>query len=291
MSSHDAAAPGLVIAPPVVLPAGGGAAARQLVVIMPGMGMEGRYYRPIAEALAAAGFPVAIGELRGQGRSPQFASRQNQWGYHHVAAEDFPQTIAEAKKALSLADDYPTILLTHSMGGQVGVLFMARPEAQQLNVVGLLGVGAGNPWYKAFPWRDRLKYGLGIQMIWLASQVLGYWPGDKVKLGGTWGRHPRTYLNEWARMNRSGKRGALAGADMDYIEAMGKVVAPVVLTRFGNDRDCTLASAQALAEPVAGARVKELEGGLGHNKWAREPEIVVQRLIEFADALEGRAGR
>ncbi|MCP1388479.1 alpha/beta fold hydrolase [Corynebacterium sp. TA-R-1] len=275
----------LVIAPPETFPAADASAPRQLVVVMPGMGMEGRYYRPIAQALADAGFPTAIGELRGQGRSPQKATRANQWGYHHVASEDFPQTIIEAKRALALADDHSVILLTHSMGGQVGVLFMARPEARELNVVGLLGVGAGSPWYRAFPWRDRLKYGLGIQTIWAFTQLIGFWPGDKVKIGGTWGRHPRTYINEWARMNRAGKRGELAGADIDYVAAMGEIEAPVVLTRFTNDRDCTVASAEKLAEPVASARVEELDGGLGHNKWAREPEIVVKRMLEFAESL------
>ncbi|WP_269768563.1 alpha/beta fold hydrolase [Corynebacterium glaucum] len=258
---------------------------RPLVVIFPGMGMGARYYRPIAGALADAGFPTAIGELRGQGESPAVASRSNQWGYHHVAAEDYPATIRQAKQELTLDDDTPVILLTHSMGGQVGTLFMARPEAKECNVVGMLGVGAGNPWHKAFPLRDKLKYGLGIQFIWLVAQVLGYWPGDKISVGGSWGRHPRTYINEWARMNRTGKRGKLAGADMDYIKAMKRIDVPVVLTRFTNDRDCTVASAQSLADQVSGATVEELDGGLGHNRWAREPRAVVKRMLEFADEL------
>lgn len=256
-----------------------------LVVIFPGMGMEARYYRPIAEALTEAGFPTTVGELRGQGTSPHVASRSNQWGYHHVAAEDYPETIINAKREHGLDANHPVILLTHSMGGQVGTLFMARPEAAALNVIGMLGVGAGNPWHKAFPVRDKLKFGVGIQLIWLITQVLGYWPGDKIAVGGKWGRHPRTYINEWARMNRSGKRGPLAGADIDYNAAMQHINVPVVLTRFKNDRDCTLESAQALADQVSGATVEELEGGLGHNRWAREPEIVVARMQSFADAL------
>ena len=259
---------------------------RPLVVIFPGMGMEARYYRPIAEALTEAGFPTTVGELRGQGESPHVASRSNQWGYHHVAAEDYPATISNAKQELGLDQNHPVILLTHSMGGQVGTLFMARPEASALNVIGMLGVGAGNPWHKAFPLRDQFKFGIGIQLIWLVSQVLGYWPGDKISIGGTWGRHPRTYINEWARMNRSGKRGKLAGADIDYDAAMQRITAPVVLTRFKNDRDCTYASAQSLADQVAGATVEELDGGLGHNRWAREPEIIVGRVLEFAQELQ-----
>ena len=218
---------------------------RPLVVIFPGMGMEARYYRPIAEALTEAGFPTTVGELRGQGESPHVASRSNQWGYHHVAAEDYPATISNAKQEHGLDENHPVILLTHSMGGQVGTLFMARPEASALNVIGMLGVGAGNPWHKAFPLRDQFKFGIGIQLIWLVSQVLGY-----------------------------------------YDAAMQRITVPVVLTRFKNDRDCTYASAQFLADQVAGATVEELDGGLGHNRWAREPEIIVGRVLEFAQELQ-----
>ena len=86
-------------------------------------------------------------------------------------------------------------------------------------------------------------------------------------------------------MNRTGQRGHLAVADIDYDAAMRQVEVPVVLTRFTNDRDCTVESAQALADQVSGATVEELEGGLGHNKWAGEPEIVVKRMLDFADYL------
>lgn len=41
-----------------------------LVMVWPGFGMGGYYFRPLAAELAERGFPVAIGELRGQGRAP-----------------------------------------------------------------------------------------------------------------------------------------------------------------------------------------------------------------------------
>lgn len=258
---------------------------RPLVVIFPGMGMGARYFRPIAEALAQAGFSVAAGEIMGQGESPLVAKRGTQWGYHDQAAENFPATIRKAKEELGLHPAHPTVLLCHSMGGQIGALFMARPEAEELNVIGMFGVGAGIPWGKAFPMPFRAKWSFGIQTMALFSRIAGFWPGDKVKLGGYYGRHPRTFLVEWALMNRTGQRGKLTGQDINYVPAMLDTQTPVLLTRFTNDQDCPRRSAQALADELGNATVEELPGELGHNRWAREPEVVVKRMIEFADSL------
>ncbi|WP_392452113.1 alpha/beta fold hydrolase [Corynebacterium dentalis] len=123
---------------------------KPLIVIWPGFGMGARYYDPIALELAARGYPTATGELRGQGSSTAVASRKKTWGYHDLASQDYPTTVRAAKKELGLAEDHPTLLLCHSMGGQIASLFLARPEAEMLNVQGMIGVGAGTPYYKSF---------------------------------------------------------------------------------------------------------------------------------------------
>ena len=40
-----------------------------VIVVLPGLGIPGGYYRLFAEALVARGFHAAIGDLRGQGDS------------------------------------------------------------------------------------------------------------------------------------------------------------------------------------------------------------------------------
>lgn len=92
--------------------------------------MGARYFRPTAQELADRGYPVVIGELRGQGRSSAKASRTARWWYHDTASQDYPGTICAAKEELGLPLDHPTVLLAHSMGGQVASLFLARPEAK-----------------------------------------------------------------------------------------------------------------------------------------------------------------
>ena len=253
---------------------------KPLVVIWPGFGMGARYYRPIAEWLAERGFPAAVGELRGQGSSTAVASRNQSWSYHTLATEDYPLTIKAAKDNLGLPSDHPVIFLTHSMGGQIGTLFLANREANDLNVLGLMGVGTGSPYYKTFNPATKRRLFIGARFMAAVSRVLGYWPDGRLDIAG-YGRQSGKHVGEWARLSRTNLVDHIDGND--YTSALLNVTAPVLYTRFNNDEDCTIASAEALAEhiPTAHPKVEELQGDLGHNRWAREPEIVGRRFIRF----------
>jgi predicted alpha/beta hydrolase len=279
MSSVDVVMPGGSTSPVLLFPGGD----RPLVMLWPGLGMGARYYRPIAEALAASGFPVAVGELRGQGASTAVAGKDQQWGYHDLASQDYPRSIRGAKRALGLAEDHPTVLLTHSMGGQIGALFLARPEAGELNVRGMMGVGSGSPYFRTFPNPERNRLRVGGYVMQGVSRVLGYWPDGKLDVTN-YGRQSDVHLGEWARFGRSNALSGLRGADMDYMAAMADVGCPVLLTRFSNDTYCTVESCRALAELVP-AEVEEFPGTLGHNSWARQPDVVVDRFEAFVASV------
>ena len=64
---------------------------------------------------------------------------------------------------------------------------------------------------------------------------------------------------------------------------MACVDVPVLLTRFSNDTYCTVESCDALASLIP-AEVEEFDGTLGHNRWARDPQVVSERFRAFADA-------
>ncbi|MGI0542730.1 alpha/beta fold hydrolase [Corynebacterium aquatimens] len=255
-----------------------------LVMMWPGFGMGARYYRPLAHYLAERGFPVAIGELHGQGTSTAKATPSNKWGYHKLASQDYPEAIREAKRVLGLPVDHPTYLLTHSMGGQIGSLFLSRPEAKELNVQGMMGVGSGSPYHRGFIGKAHVRALLGGQMMGQIAKHKGYWPGGALDFAG-YGRQSGTHLYEWSLLNRMNTFANLAGQDQDYTEALKQVDVPVLLTRFANDPECTMASCEFLLGhmPKAPRKAEELAGWLGHNKWAREPEIVGDRFIEFVD--------
>lgn len=263
-------------------------AARPVVIVWPGFGVGASYFTPLLKELASRGFSAAGGELRGQGANTARASRESRWGYHQLATEDFPLTIRAVKEGLGLPVDHPVILLGHSMGGQVSSVFLARPEAKELAVVGFMGVGAGSPYFRSFTGAPRRRIRIGSAVMSGVSRTLGYWPG---KIGGRdvtgYGRQAGPHITEWARLAWRNSFEGLSGADMDYPEAMAQTDTPVLLTRFTNDEDCPLASCEWLAGkfPEDSARVEELAGELGHNRWARKPEIVAGRLEAFVDDI------
>ncbi|WP_080794348.1 alpha/beta fold hydrolase [Corynebacterium pacaense] len=262
---------------------------RPLVMIWPGFGMGAGYYRPMALSLVEHGFPVAIGELRGQGRSSARADRRNHWGYHDLASVDFPRQIRAVKAGLGVAADYPMVFLSHSMGGQISCLFAAREDAPALGLRGIFGVGAGTPHRPAFDARMGRRLGLGALLLGVVGGgVLGYWPG---KVFGRdlvgYGRQSGTHMREWRRFHLHNSLDDLSGSDIDYVERMRLVDLPVLLTRGEDDRDCPEASSRSLASflPRADVTCENLPGGLGHNRWARQPEVVTSRFLDFVEEL------
>lgn len=265
-----------------------GVGGKPLVIIWPGFGVGARYYDPIARELASRGFAVATGELHGQGSSTAVASKKATWGYHHTASQDYPQTVRAVKEELGLPEDYPTIFLCHSMGGQMASLFMARPEAQQLGVKGFLGVGTGTPYYQGFRRRQHWRLRFGPLLIRLVVKLKGYQPEGLLDLSG-YGRQARDHLLEWIRYSQTNRLHPLRDADIDYEAAMREVTAPILLTRMVDDDDCPMGSARNLATalPKADIRVEEIDARLGHNRWAREPQVVSDRFEEFVAEVMG----
>jgi len=266
------------------------AESRPLIVLWPGFGMGARYYEPIARELASRGWTIAIGELHGQGESTAVATRKANWGYHDMASEDFPRTIRAVKQKLGLAMDYPTVMLTHSMGGQMGALFLARPEAKELNVKGLMGVGTGTPYYKGVEGRTRVELRFGSLLMRAIAKVVGYQPSGILDVAG-YGRQARDHVVEWTHYAQTNQLKSINRADMDYIAAMKGTNTNILLTRFVNDGDCPLASEEnlALAFPQGVVQVEEYPrelGELGHNRWAREPNTVSDRFEPWVAELD-----
>ena len=260
--------------------------AKPLVVIWPGFGMGARYFDPMGRELATRGFLVASGELRGQGTSTAQATRAHTWGYHHLASQDYPVTIKSVKEDLGLAVDHPTVFLCHSLSGQIAPLFFTREEATKLNVQGFFGVGAGSPYYPGYSGSIRRKLRIGTVIIKAIVSAIGYQPAGTLDLTG-YGRQAKHIMLEWGRYSRTNQQRNLLGEDRDYEDAKHDLTVPVVLTRFDNDRDCTRGAAEYLAVgmPNADISIEEYPEQLGHNRWARQPEVIAHRFEKFVSQL------
>lgn len=260
---------------------------KAIIVLFPGFGMGARYYWPMAQELRDRGYAVLVSELHGQGGQTARATRRRQWGYHELASIDFPAAVATARDEFeSPGHRLPVYLMCHSMGGQIGALYLSRPEA---DVDGMITIGSGTPHYIRFAGREYIRLCWGGPVMWLVATILGFWPAGPLDLP-RYGRQSGRHVREWAMFARSGRLHP-STADQNYEREMRAVDTPVLMLTCDGDRDCTPDSAMDLASRLPeAARFEFIDRRLGHNRWAREPEDVIDRLESWiADRRAGAA--
>ncbi|WP_370624942.1 alpha/beta fold hydrolase [Corynebacterium sp. TAE3-ERU12] len=258
-------------------------APRGIVIIWPGFGMGGHYYWPMARELAERGYVAVISELRGQGDQSAVASHFSVWGYHEIASQDMPMTVAEARRVVG--EEVPVFFMCHSMGGQIATCYLGRDEA---DIDGAMYIGSGTPYVGHFTGADRRRLRIGAPVMRVVSAVLGFWPSGPLDLAG-YGRQSRRHLWQWSGMAMF-NRLRVRNADIDYYTAAGTITTPVLLTTCAGDDDCNSDSAKALTSwmPQA-ARFEFIDERLGHNRWAREPKVIADRFEQFVGELDAPA--
>ena len=135
-------------------PAGGSAWAT--LVVVPGRGEHTGRYTATAEALAAAGLAVWIGDLRGQGRSGGRRGHVTTW-------RDFLQDVqAIVVLASAGTPQQRPVLVGHSMGGLVALHYAVERAADLSGVIVSSPLcGLAQP---VAPWEE-----------WVACQLLSRW--------------------------------------------------------------------------------------------------------------------
>jgi predicted alpha/beta hydrolase len=167
-------------------------AADTVVVVFPAMGVPASYYGRFATSLVEQGLEVFVASL--EGSSYRELS-------DHVGA-----VLASLEERRA---GRRTVLLGHSLGGQVSALHLARSGA---HVDGLIFIAVGIPYWRVYGHR-----GLGVlgftQSINAVSLVLRHWPG-----WGFGGRQPRGVIRDWAYTGRHGHFPPRLGARFDAVD-------------------------------------------------------------------------
>jgi predicted alpha/beta hydrolase len=245
-----------------------------VAVLLPAMGAAGRFYRPLAESLGAAGFAVVVADLRGTGASTPAPSRASDYGYADLA--DDVGAVIDALKADYA--DRPVVLVGHSLGGQAGLLHLATaPDAP---VAGIALVAAAVPY-----WRAYRRQGPAIlaytQWIAAVTALLRVWPGWS--FGGP---QARGVMFDWARSARTGRFPASADT------ALAGLTLPVLAISIDHDIytphtavDHTVGKLRAAA--VRRERIARInaEGRPAHFAWVRAPEPVTTLITDWFAAL------
>ncbi|GIF48498.1 putative alpha/beta hydrolase [Asanoa ferruginea] len=244
-----------------------------VALILPAMGAAGRFYRPLAESLGAAGFAVVVADLRGTGDSTPPPSRASSYSYADLA--DDVGAVVDALKADYA--DRPVVLVGHSLGGQAGLLHLATaPDAP---VAGIALVAAAVPYWRAYP-RQGLAILVYTQWIAAVAALLRVWPGWSFG-----GRQARRVMFDWARSARTGR---FPGADT----ALAGLTIPVLAVSIDHDIYTPHAAVDHTVGKLRAATVRreriariEAEGRPAHFAWVRAPEPVTALIADWFAAL------
>ncbi|MEU7765897.1 alpha/beta fold hydrolase [Nocardia sp. NPDC049190] len=249
-------------------------APRPVLVIVPGLGVPAGYYELFATGLAARGFDVAIGELRGNGDSRPKPSSASSFGYHELVSVDFPAIFEVVRDRFPDSTPY---LLGHSMGGQLGVLYAARIRGR---LGGLILIASGTPYYRGYQGISGPGMLFGTAAISLTANLAGFWPGDRISMG--FGRQSKVLISDWARLARTG-RFVPVGADIDYEERIARLKLPVLSITIADDDLTPPSSAEHLLAKLPNAELTRWRQPekLGHNGWIRQCASTIDQIEKW----------
>lgn len=247
--------------------------ARGVVLIVPAMGVEQRFYAAFAQWLAECGYIAVTFDYVGMGLSRKGSLRDLDvdvigWGRHDCSA--MLDAAAEA------AGEQPVFWIGHSLGGQI-LPFVRGSE--RIRRAFTIATGSGY-------WRENTKSLRNrAWLLWyliapLVTPLAGYFPGQRL---GMVGDLPRGVIEQWRRwcLNPEYAVGAEGRAVRDAYSA---VRTPITSISFTDDEMMSARNTESLhgfyrAAPQTTKRIVPMQIGaerIGHFGFFRS---------QFADSL------
>lgn len=248
--------------------------ADSVAVVLPAMGVPARWYDGLAHALASSGRPTVVVEFPGQGDSPVAVTRDTAIGYQELLASEVAAGMAFVAERWPGA---PRVLVGHSLGGQLSLLYAASHPGE---VAAIALLAAGTIHWRAF---DGVA-GPGIlavtQVARMIAAVRGLFPGDRLGFGG---RQPRRLISDWGRVGLTG-RWEPANASADYHALLARLSVPILSVTMVGDSFAPSSASAALVGMVPLADVRHVTvasprpGRHAHFAWLRDPDDVVAEM-------------
>ncbi len=242
-----------------------------LVVAVPGMGDLRSSYREIVPPLVAAGYRVAVTDLRGHGASDTT---------FHTHGD-----VATGEDIIALIDELggPAVVLGNSMGGSAA----AWAAAERADAV--IGLVLYDPFLRE-PARPavariamRLLFRLALAPLWGGAFWAGYYRSINRGTHAAWLEEHvsdlRGSLREPGRL-RSLRDLALQLDHSVVEDRLGEVVAPLRVFFGAEDPDFSDPSAEAAWIDSIGGET-QLVPDAGHYPHAQRPDITVPATLEF----------
>ena len=254
--------------------------AGRVVVLLPAMGTPARYYQPLLREWLAEGTAVVQADFIA---SDARLNRRPVPGRAGFAAlvEDCVRAVLE-----SAGDSFPgavPVIVGHSLGGQLGLIAAGRfaPE------IPVILVASGALGHRDFPGGRRWQMLAGALAMGPVCRAVGYWPGDRLGVGG---RQPAALVLDWARAIRTGRYRARTGS-FDYESALGEYRGEVRVITMDGDLFAPPTATEALLAKTSAARITRqsyspLRGPAKpgpHFTWIKDQPDIARRILDVSE--------
>jgi predicted alpha/beta hydrolase len=253
-------------------------APRAALLIVAAMGVNQQFYAPLATWLAGRQFLVATFDYVGIGRSrvPRLADLDVDildW-----VRFDCDVMVGELQRLMPGKEIY---WIGHSLGGQIlGLL----PDSARLTKAVTVACGSGY-WRENVPQLRRRVWWLWYVVVPIATRVLGYFPGKRLRKVGDL---PRGVMEQWRRWCLNPEY-AIGVEGPQVREAFAAVRTPITSLSFTDDEMMSARNIESLhnyysSAPKKMARIAPSEAGverIGHFGFFRDqdPELLWKRYL------------
>lgn len=194
--------------------------------------------RTLAGSLAEAGFDCWMLEWGGHGDSEASTPRQN---CEYPAFHDLPTAVSTV---LSQTGQQRLFWVSHSGGGHMPLMYLARKPEEQSRFAGLVTIGTQST-HCAVRWREKLV----LLLLMAGTNLTNRTPQMVLPLGNE--PEPTRLLAQWAGWNVTGR---WTGADgLDYMAALRQLRLPVKIVAGGRDRAAPVDGCRAIYDAIGSA--------------------------------------
>lgn len=193
---------------------------RAAVIVTHGTISNADSVRDLARYLVDLGFDVWLLEWGGHGKSRAASRRQD---FEYAALHDVPAAVGAVLEATGRDRLF---WVSHSGGGLLALMYLARHSEARERIAGLVTMGA-QVTDAAIGAAGMLK----TVLLWSVTTVLGRTPKLLVPMGSE--GEPTRLLAQWSVWNL--RRRWLGGDGLDYVEAIASLMVPALV--FAGVRD------------------------------------------------------
>lgn len=191
--------------------------------------------RDLGRYLTQIGFDCWLLEWGGHGQSTAFNKRQD---FEYPAFNDLPTAIS---KIIQVTGQQRVYWVSHSGGGHLALMYLARDLERQEKFAGLVTIGT-----QATDAALGLKNKVRALILWWVTNLFGQTPKVLVSVG-TEGE-PTRLLAQWSKWNL---RQKWMGEDgFDYMNGLAKINIPALILAGRNDEIAPVSGCKKLYEAL-----------------------------------------